>query len=472
MPGPDVPRGLVPPIAVAAVEDRRVATADALAGSALIAPRMVSVLLMPVWLVLAEPDVCASCFFAIRQCRGHLRSFPASHTGRHITPEVPSDPQPLATLTGVLAEPSLASTSARLGQYHHWWVGFAVPRLGMVASGGSQGVGVAESSVDWPTACRAFTRMVAVAAYAPSVHNSQPWWWRLASGVCELRAQRDRQLAVTDPDGRLLLLSCGAALHHARLALAVEGWRFDVSRLPERGKPDLLARLRITGRTAPDASAARLSHAIHLRYTDRRPLAFTRVAEEALAAVASAAEAEGACLHHLRRPQVAELATVARSAQQIERANSAWYRELAYWAGVSRPAGVGIPAGAIPERPAETTVPSEDFGHPGSLPMTSASDREATFSVLYGTEDAPRAWLSAGEALSAAWLTASTWGVSAVPMSAPIEIPSTREALHRLITNVGYPYLVLRLGIADTTQPAPERTPRLPLDAIISILPA
>ena len=109
--------------------------------------------------------------------------------------------------------------------------------------------------------------------------------------------------------------------------------------------------------------------------------------------LASAAEAEGACLHHLRRPQVAELATVARSAQQIERANSAWYRELAYWAGVSRPAGVGIPAGAIPERPAETTVPSEDFGHPGSLPMTSASDREATFSVLYGTEDAPRAWL-------------------------------------------------------------------------------
>ena len=57
-------------------------------------------------------------------------------------------------------------------------------------------------------------------------------------------------------------------------------------------------------------------------------------------------------------------------------------------------------------------------------------------------------------------------------MSAPIEIPSTREALHRLNTNVGYPYLVLRLGIADTTQPAPERTPRLPLDAIISILPA
>ena len=56
-------------------------------------------------------------------------------------------------------------------------------------------------------------------------------------------------------------------------------------------------------------------------------------------------------------------------------------------------------------------------------------------------------------------------------MSLPIEIPATREAVRQLIPGVGHPYLVLRLGITDTAEPAPERTPRLPLDTIISIPP-
>lgn len=342
----------------------------------------------------------------------------------------------------------------------------------MVTGASLKGVGVVDTEVDSRTAVGAFIRAVAVAARAPSVHNSQPWWWRLNDGVCELRAHRERQLSVTDPDGRLLMVSCGAALHHARVALAAEGWRFDVERLPEPGRPGLLARLRLTGQTAPGVSAVRLSHAVHLRYTDRRPLSISRVADEEVAAVTAAVEAEGARLYLLRRDQVTELATVAGAAQQVERADSAWREELAYWTGGWRPAGTGIPAGAIPERPTQTIVPSGDFGHRGSLPISSADDRAATFGVLYGIEDAPRAWLSAGEALSAAWLTASVCGVSVLPMSAPIEISATRKALRQLISGDGYPYLVLRLGIADTRQPAPERTPRLPLDEIISVPPA
>ena len=37
---------------------------------------------------------------------------------------------------------------------------------------------------------------------APSVHNTQPWRWRIdtADGVVELYADRGRQLSATDPD--------------------------------------------------------------------------------------------------------------------------------------------------------------------------------------------------------------------------------------------------------------------------------
>ena len=53
------------------------------------------------------------------------------------------------------------------------------------------------------------------AGLAPSIHNTQPWRWRLVGPVLELRAERQRQLGVTDPSGHLLLISCGAALHHS-----------------------------------------------------------------------------------------------------------------------------------------------------------------------------------------------------------------------------------------------------------------
>ena len=54
---------------------------------------------------------------------------------------------------------------------------------------------------------------------APSVHNTQPWLWRINPRVIELHADWTRHLAATDPDRRDVLLSCGAALHHLQVAL-------------------------------------------------------------------------------------------------------------------------------------------------------------------------------------------------------------------------------------------------------------
>jgi len=56
-------------------------------------------------------------------------------------------------------------------------------------------------------------------------------------------------------------------------------------------------------------------------------------------------------------------------------------------------------------------------------------------------------------------------------MSAAIELPATRRELHRILAGLGYPYLVLRLGIADPSLPIVARTPRLPTAANIEILP-
>jgi nitroreductase len=60
------------------------------------------------------------------------------------------------------------------------------------------------------------------ARLAPSIHNTQPWRWVVRGDRLELFAAPERQLHEQDPRGRLMQLSCGAALHHALVALAAE----------------------------------------------------------------------------------------------------------------------------------------------------------------------------------------------------------------------------------------------------------
>ena len=61
--------------------------------------------------------------------------------------------------------------------------------------------------------------VVAEAVWAPSVNNTQPWWFLADGPQISLYADADRGLPAADPDGREMLISCGAALFNARLAL-------------------------------------------------------------------------------------------------------------------------------------------------------------------------------------------------------------------------------------------------------------
>jgi nitroreductase len=70
---------------------------------------------------------------------------------------------------------------------------------------------------------------LAVAVRAPSIHNTQPWSWRLTPDRLVLRADRSRQLEVADPDGHSLLVSC-----LTELSLRAAGSRVESSMLSDR----------------------------------------------------------------------------------------------------------------------------------------------------------------------------------------------------------------------------------------------
>jgi hypothetical protein len=60
-------------------------------------------------------------------------------------------------------------------------------------------------------------------AAAPSIHDTRPWRWIVHDNTLDLYADHSRAVPQSDPDGRLLTISCGAALHHAMVALAASG---------------------------------------------------------------------------------------------------------------------------------------------------------------------------------------------------------------------------------------------------------
>lgn len=65
--------------------------------------------------------------------------------------------------------------------------------------------------------------IIARAALAPSVHNTQPARWRIADDGLILACDPATILSAGDPEGRDAGLSCGAALEAAVLALSAQG---------------------------------------------------------------------------------------------------------------------------------------------------------------------------------------------------------------------------------------------------------
>ena len=304
---------------------------------------------------------------------------------------------------------------------------------------------------------------------APSVFNTQPWIWHLAGDTLALSSDPTRRLGVTDAEGRLLLLSCGGALHHARVALAADGWRPEVHRFPEERRPDLLARIRLAGRAEPDPAAKEMADAISRRRTDRRAFGERRVPEETLTRLRRLVEAEGAYLHVVPDDRVPELAISVDEAADAEYFDPAYRSELTKW--TSRPAwsGDGVPA-ATAVQPALRRVPTRNFLPDGSPGLLAGADHDegAVFVIVYGTGDRPIDLVRGGEAMSALLLRATVEGVSAAPISEAVEVAWPRRLLRGMLANIGEPYLIVRLGYVDSSDVLPV-TPRRTVGEVIHI---
>jgi len=315
--------------------------------------------------------------------------------------------------------------------------------------------------------------VVAAAVWAPSVHNTQPWRFTASGQRLGLYADSERQLHVADPDGREMMLSCGAALFTTRLALRSLGHIPQTSVLPDPGQPRLVARVGWGRRAAQTEFEQRLFGQVRQRRTHRGGFDLVPLPPHLLASLREGAAKYGAMLRIVADDgRRAALAAAVEAAERAQRLDGERVRELARWApapGSARADGVPPTAYAARAEHTDPDFPGRDFAHGrgwGLPPLSTAPwPRSAGVAGLLTTaRDRPVDWVNAGQALQRILLTASACGAAAALHSQPLELGWLRQSIRTRFSDGAYPQLVLRFGMVTQAAVSVRR----PADDVLS----
>jgi hypothetical protein len=333
------------------------------------------------------------------------------------------------------------------------------------------------------------------AVLAPSVHNTQPWRWRLRrkltstgelrGATYELLADFGRELPALDVQHRQLVISCGAALTALRAGLERLELRHRVLLLPDPRRPELLARIHVFGdlTAPPPARLAQLTPYLTLRRTYRGPMAEREPSAAQCRALAAHARAEGVTLTWLaaaaERRVMERLAALA-TLQEAEDAEIA--DEIRLWSDRDPRSRDGVPAANWQRTSVQTVmapIVQRDFALGRPLPGDVAhggpnghAEPTPALAVLSTGHDEPADWLATGQALMRILLQATADEVVVGYVNQPTEVAPVRAILAKQIAGLlppaaspVVPQLVLRVGYPDAA--VPPAVPRRPAATVL-----
>ncbi len=315
-----------------------------------------------------------------------------------------------------------------------------------------------------PIPAGAVDGMLAMAARAPSIFNTQPWLFRVTRFKIELYPDPGRRLR-GDLGGREMVISCGAALFGLRLAIRSLGYQPVVRLLPDPDQPRLLAQVKL-GEQAPITEAEKaMVNALPHRHTHRGPFSAGPLPRGLLIRLQHDAVAEHAALA-LIDTQVgyaqlcAIVAQATRAASVDERARADVRRWVRLPGSTARD---GVPAGAIASQhgvaePGRLAQRDLDLGR-GIAGLEADGPRPAATAVLITSADTPLDWLRTGQALHRMLAHAASQWVFANLLSQPLEVPASRALIRSRLGLPGAPQLILQLGVARTAMPTARRPP-------------
>lgn len=308
-----------------------------------------------------------------------------------------------------------------------------------------------------------------LATRAPSVHNTQPWRWRVGENSIHLYSDPSLHLHCTDPDSRDLMISCGISLNHCVVAFAAMGWRAKVRRFPNPSDNTHLAAIELQPFPAVKVDVE-LAAAIPRRRTDRRHYSSRPVTVGHIALMGARAAREGVMLRKVEARTHLNFLVARAAAQHF--GSHEYLDELSTWSG--RYASlVGVPARNTPQWDTAAAIPRRLFAGSALAETPNAPPvfDNAVIVALGTRDDDDAARLRAGEATSLVLLTATALGLASCPITEPLEIPEIREEVGTDVFGAsGYPQMLLRIGWAPVgAEPLPA-TPRRLLSDVVAWL--
>jgi hypothetical protein len=306
--------------------------------------------------------------------------------------------------------------------------------------------------------------VVAAAIRAPSVHNSQPWRFRFDGNTFDVIADSSRCLDVSDPHGRELTISCGAAVTNLELALRQLGCDSSVVAFPNRNQPEIAARVTVLNGLPTTATERALFTGLSRRHTHRGRFIDREISPDLAVRLQEAAWSHGCELRYVHDSgSLASVLHLARTAERIGASDDLARIETQEWtpAPDSRRRD-GVPARAYSQGPpaaGRDDLPGRDFDMERSFGLGERGHQpRGPVAVLTSEHDAPRDWLQAGQALQSMLLVAAAEWAFAAFHSRATEVPHLRAELQRLLGTATYPQLLLRFGYADTAPTTPRRS--------------
>lgn len=302
-----------------------------------------------------------------------------------------------------------------------------------------------------------------LASLAPSLHNSQPWRFRVLPQLIELHGDPSRRLPVADPEGRELRLACGAALLNLRLALEHAGVHPVVTLVPEHAGPTALAEVRSGSSAGAHEGTEQLHRAITERRSNRKPFRSKPVPPEHRHALLEAVLAEQCWLHVVEPSERGPLEGMVHRAHRMQMADRRFRAEAAQWMGREEDEAEGVPvfAAGPPREPQDQWV-LRDFSA-GQASSREPGEEFESHPLLVVVCSHSTGWaedLKAGQAMQRMWLTATSRGLAASLISQVIEVAEIREELRRLIGASLNPQALLRVGYGSPSPAVPRRSPR------------
>jgi nitroreductase len=305
--------------------------------------------------------------------------------------------------------------------------------------------------------------LIATAARAPSVHNTQPWRFRVTEYAVELYADPARRLRV-DPLGREMVISCGAALFGLRLGIRSLGFMPLVAILPTPARRGLLAQVSLGAPRPIDQAERQLLAAVPHRHTHRGPFTTEPLPAGLLEGLVQDASEEGATLALLDRDRGYErLIDIINAAGPRLDLDPGARADMRNWTrSPGSHARDGVPASAFSrgsDRHRGRLVQRDfDMGRKFGQ-LDTDGPVPAAAAVLLTPGDDIGDWLCAGQALHRILAHAASRWVFASLHTQPLESPVTRNLIADGLALPGAPHMILQLGCARSTSVTARRPP-------------